>query len=844
MFVRITLFLLCFTCLLQIRASDGLKRGLYFQSFEVDKDKRTCLDLTPGKPLDLSSGFTMEFDLHLRWEVHGFGYVFRIICNDSLNIDLLSDITSSETNYSLVAQHQVLIKYRNPEINFDAGKWVKVSVHCDPSKNEIAISLNGVEKTAQYPMDPMKRVRIYFGGNTHDIFSTTDIVPMTVKDIRIFDESMHLIRHWELEKHADDCVYDRLASAMATVSNPQWEVDSHIRWNKRVSFALPQSQSHYYVAFDPAGDRIFVTKDGAILVYGIKSRKIDTVKVHRGVPLNTEFNQLEYDPVEDELISYDFVSGRLVKFNFRLSEWNNEDNTVIPPHYGHHSNRYFAGRRLLVTFGGYGFHQYHSVLYRIDTDSSVWENYRLSTAISPRYLGSMGRWSNSELLYFGGFGNESGKQEEFPRNYYDLYTINIDSRQVKKIWELSGISEQFTNSNSLIVDKPGGKFYALAYPNKRYASVITLHEYMLDRPEYRTVGDSIPYFFNDVDSYCDLFQSSDSSELYAVTSHADNGHVEISLYSIAYPPLSPTEIFQNPPSRTHARWWLLSALLPAGVLLWVVYRKRTVSGFMPDKHSTVGYSSLPDEKKPSSISLIGNFHIFDSEGNDIVKILTPTTTQLFLLILMQTIKNGQGITSQELRKALWFDKDELSARNNRNVYIAKLRTILKPFGDIKILNSREYWSAQYEKNIYCDYEHVLMLIRMLQADHPDRRVLSELLKIAMKGTLLPDIQQAEWLEQYQTEYANLLIESLLEYGKRDEIKADLGLLLKIADVILLHDNIDEDAIRLKCYALFHTGRKNQALQTFGKFTADYESLLATRHNLIFDEVVKSLSLEQ
>jgi DNA-binding SARP family transcriptional activator len=110
----------------------------------------------------------------------------------------------------------------------------------------------------------------------------------------------------------------------------------------------------------------------------------------------------------------------------------------------------------------------------------------------------------------------------------------------------------------------------------------------------------------------------------------------------------------------------------------------------------------------------------------------------------------------------------------------------------------------------------------------------------VKGTLLPHIQQAEWLEQYQTDYTNLLIESLLEYSKRDEIKADLGLLLKIADVILLHDNIDEDAIKLKCYALFHTGRKNQAIQSFNKFTTDYESLLATKPNLVFDELVKGL----
>ncbi|MCL1932873.1 MAG: hypothetical protein FWF53_03530, partial [Candidatus Azobacteroides sp.] len=61
----IPLFLLLFSCILQINADDRLKSGLYFQSSEVNKDKRTSLDLTPDKPFNLSKGFIMDFDLSL-----------------------------------------------------------------------------------------------------------------------------------------------------------------------------------------------------------------------------------------------------------------------------------------------------------------------------------------------------------------------------------------------------------------------------------------------------------------------------------------------------------------------------------------------------------------------------------------------------------------------------------------------------------------------------------------------------------------------------------------------------------------------------------------------------------
>ena len=132
-------------------------------------------------------------------------------------------------------------------------------------------------------------------------------------------------------------------------------------------------------------------------------------------------------------------------------------------------------------------------------------------------------------------------------------------------------------------------------------------------------------------------------------------------------------------------------------------------------------------------------------------------------------------------------------------------------------------------------------MKILQpGDRFNKKILTELIYIALKGSLLPYTQQTEWLEPYQTDYANRLIECLMQYSQLHEVKTDLLLLLKIADVILLHDNIDEDAIKLKCYSLFRLGRRNQALQVFNKFTADYEYLLTEKHKLVFEELVKLL----
>ncbi len=849
--IKITLLLLYLACFLQVKADDGIKRGLYFRSFEVDKDKRTCLNLTPDKPLVFTKGFSMEFDIKLRREDQNFGYIFRIVANDTLNIDFLAHITSIEAkHFSVVVKNKTIIQYKNTDIGRTIGNiWIKVLLEFDPANNHISLSLNGIKKDATCPVEGLNRFKVYFGGNMHGFFSTTDITPMTVKDIRFFDEKKNLVRNWELAKHLLDCVYDECESDKATVQNPVWEIDHHAKWMKKEAMICPGK--YYQIAFDRPGNRIFIARDKTLLIYNTVSGSTDTLKVSEGIPYHVQDNQMIYDSNRKVLVSYDFGKRELATFDFTGNRWTNEDNTVIEPKFAHHSRAYLAEDSLFVFFGGYGFHKYNAVLQEYSTKEAGWKSYSLPIYITPRYLGSMGYLGNQELLYFGGFGNESGHQEEFPRNYYDLYTINVGNNDVKKIWELSNPKEDFTNSNSLVIDKNTRRFYALAYPNKRYASVITLHEYNLDKPEYRTLGDSIPYFFNDVESYCDLFQSSDSSELYAIASYVRGNNSDINIYSMAFPPLSPEEITQHLPSRSNARIWLLLIILLIGlVVAFMVYRKRKNGRIVinsagieqiPGKdEEPIIYDSLLTEKKPSSINLLGNFQMINNEGNDITKNFTPTTTQLFLLLLMSTIRNRQGITSQKLKSILWFDKDDDSARNNRNVYINKLRSILKTFGEIKVVNHEGYWSIQSEKSVFCDYERALVLIKMLQAgDRFNKKLLTELVDITLKGTLLPYIQQLEWLESYQTDYVNKLIECLMEYSKHEDVKTDLMLLLKIADAVLLHDNIDEDAIKLKCYALFRLGRKNQALQVFNKFTADYENLLATKHNLIFDELVKS-----
>ena len=850
-FIRKTLILLYIVaCVLQVTANDGLTSGLYFKSFKVNKDMRTSLNLTPDRALNLKNGFVLEFELSLRWETHNFGYIFRLISDDALNIDLLADLSSSETNFSLVVGRQTLIRFRNSEIGFEPQTWIRTWLRCDPLKNEITVSFNGIEKTAKFDFGSLKNVEMYFGGNNHSLFATTDIAPMTVREIRISDIELRPLRYWKLKRHANNAVFDEYKGAKAVISNQQWEINKHAKWNKIKKLELDAAQ--YYIAFDHINDRIFIVGNKQILIYHPKNQTINTLKVKHGQPFNTENNnQLVYCPTNDELISYNFESNNLAKFNFDKLEWSNDDDALIPVRYGHHSKFYSHCDSLLITFGGYGFHRYNSTLHRYIFESGTWENFDFSSVIAPRYLGSMGYIDDRKLLYFGGFGNESGRQEESPRNFYDLYSIDIDAAKAEKIWELAkNPEEHFTKSNSLVVDKENRKFYALAYSNKRFASIIKLHEYCMDKPNYRIVGDTIPYFFSDINSYCNLFKSSDSSELYAVTLYAGNETTQVNIYSISFPALNQKDILQPIPANTKIRRLLLILATTLFFLFYYMYIKffkkenyNADEQVSDNEEEIIIYEKPEDIKfKHSSIGLLGDFRIINSSGKDIAGKLSPSTVQLFLLILISTIKNGKGISSHELKKTLWFDKDDESARNNRNVYFNRLRKVLNlicSVDDVKIVKKEGNWAVEFQEHIFCDYKKAMQLIDTLKTgERGNKNIVTELVEISLNGMLLHNIQQSEWLDLFQSEYTNQLIECLIECINHKEIKTDYLLQLKIADAILLHDNIDEDAISLKCRALFNMGRKNQALHVFNKFTTEYEKLLVDKHNLVFEEIVK------
>lgn len=64
------------------------------------------------------------------------------------------------------------------------------------------------------------------------------------------------------------------------------------------------------------------------------------------------------------------------------------------------------------------------------------------------------------------------------------------------------------------------------------------------------------------------------------------------------------------------------------------------------------------------------------------------------MLLLYTEKDKRGILAKRLDYMIWADKNEDAARNNRNVYLRKLRALLEKVGQIEILNDKSFYSIK------------------------------------------------------------------------------------------------------------------------------------------------------
>ena len=825
-------------CLMIINTVSGQlpSTGLFFYSHQHNIDKRTSLILNNNEAYFLNSQdvFNLEFDVLLRKETVKFGYFFRILSNKKENFDLV--VNNEEENFLVINNKDFRL---NSKVQED--QWSHVSITIDKKSNKISLRFNDEIKDCSYDLSETKSLLVYFGLCDNKGFASSDVSPIVLKDV-IIQYNGKKIHHWMLGKHTkNNMVYDELKNKPAVVHNPYWLMDNRIHWEKYAEF---ESSVFPQITFDPIENRIYILNTKGYTSYSLVTNTADSVLLQGEIPQNKFYNRLLFDPCSKQLLYYSFDSNR----NYFLDIKNKTNGGYQyreegEPTHAHH-NRYISIKdSMLYLFGGYGFYQYKSDLFRIDLKTNKKTSFDLSHTITPRYLAAMGGNRIGDKLYiFGGRGADMGRQELSPKNFSDLYEVDLNTMKVKHLFDLARqYDEDNVYSNSLIVDDDAKFIYLLAYPNNKYSSAITLKKINISTHEMEALADTIEFNFRDTDSFCDLYYSPEFSKLIAVASYSnDHQKSKINIYTLDYPPLKESEVIQldSVPVKHKGILWIiiLVVIFIFSIVLLIFRNSKKKNKHIKTPQQNVVPESVPVELEKTfyldtvhkkSILFFGGFQVYDNGGNNITGEFTPTLKYILVLILLYTFKNNKGISSIKLQELLWFDKSEEAARNNRSVNMSKLRVLLQTVGDVDINSDNGYWTISIANSIFSDYLEALKLIGTIQSNNanlPDDVL--RLLELLSYGPMLPNIQ-FEWIDSFKNDFANSVIDILFNFlnNPNSPYINNQDLRIKIADALLKIDPISEEAIAIKCNALFKIGKKGLAKVSFDNFAKEYKTLL-------------------
>lgn len=297
------------------------------------------------------------------------------------------------------------------------------------------------------------------------------------------------------------------------------------------------------------------------------------------------------------------------------------------------------------------------------------------------------------------------------------------------------------------------------------------------------------------------------------------------------------------PAKSKAWWWVTAIIVIDLAIYFVMLhrrrRKRRKSSYTPlhsdDADGVVKQVSdtftLEQLPKISAIHLFGGFYVYDANGNDITKQFSPMLKELLCLIVVHSTEGG--ISADQLKDTLWFDKETKNARNNRSVYFGKLRTILSKMGSYTLSNETGYWKLSTADDIFIDYFEY----KKIEAEKStEDSHIEKLLTIVQHGNLMPNTSY-EWFDPFKANVADFVIEQLCGYSRSLNIDATPDLAIAIADVISQFDKLNEHALYLKCKAYNSSGRHSLAKNTYDLFAQKYREIYDTNLSYGFADLL-------
>ena len=262
-------FFICVLFFLTIRQNKTYAQeyGLNFKGQNYLLDERTSLELSPEQFINAQDEFELNFKLKLDFEnkENTFGYIFRIINKEGRNIDLINSSFKKDQLSLVIGNTETGLPIKDKSLY--NNKWTTVRLKFLLREKKILFSLNNNtlnKKTVAFKN--IESYKIFFGANSYQEFSSSDLPEMSIKDIKILNNKS-LSLHYPLRQCGGNETVDLLKKVKAKVSNPKWILCNHQKWNLKFSsnvngFQLP--------AYNKKRGELYLLNNKELLTYTLK----------------------------------------------------------------------------------------------------------------------------------------------------------------------------------------------------------------------------------------------------------------------------------------------------------------------------------------------------------------------------------------------------------------------------------------------------------------------------------------------------------------------------------------------------------------------------------------------
>lgn len=272
-------------------------------------------------------------------------------------------------------------------------------------------------------------------------------------------------------------------------------------------------------------------------------------------------------------------------------------------------------------------------------------------------------------------------------------------------------------------------------------------------------------------------------------------------------------------------FFLLVGLIITALLIFLIIKRFGSKKAIP-------VNDTPFDRFRNYIQLFGEFKVIDNKGEEVTDLFTPKVKELFLFVLIYTIKSGIGANIQEINDVLWSGISSRKVANNRSVTLNKLRKILLQIDGIEIISTGGYLQAKIKKPFYCDYVTAYKLCQI--PEELSKQQLISFFEVVKRGRFLKGIHWP-WLDEIRGLTGNQVIDNLLNLASIYQKEMNLSEVDKIAQRILDYDDLNEEAIFLKVWSLQKTNNSNLAKFNFSSFTKKYESSFGEPYPMNYSE---------